>query len=187
MDKKSELSDLLRQQASHLSLCHIYRPNLTLVTNLCRPQPVSPQDILISSVVIGLLSDRGRGFVSDMLSEHISVPLGLRLMFSDSNRPRLHFKLHRIFFYGLRQLWGSFNISFRLFLGCIFYVISIRNIIYDFIIAFLFNSDLWHICFLLLIWYSGYWQAFSLWFNLPITNQLIIWSIKYQKRPFPIL
>lgn len=95
--KKSELLYILRQHASHLStsLCHISRLNLTLVTNLCRPQPLLAQDILISSFVVGLLFHKGRGLVSGMLCEHFSVPLRLRLTSPDSNRLRL--TLHTIY------------------------------------------------------------------------------------------
>lgn len=72
-------------------------PDLTLVTNLCGL--LLAQDILISSFVVGLLFHRGRGSVSDMLSEHLSVPLGFCLMSSDSHRLRLHFRLHRVYLF----------------------------------------------------------------------------------------
>lgn len=45
--------------------------------------------LAICSIVIGLLSHKGRGLVSDMPSEHIAVPLGLCLMSSVSKSPSL--------------------------------------------------------------------------------------------------
>ena len=59
------------------SLCHVSGEKLPLFYKSLQASVPLQQDILISYIVIGLLFHKGRGLVSDMLSELISVPLGL--------------------------------------------------------------------------------------------------------------